>query len=132
AAIELPSVENVFRSLQVGRARRISHSLSAEQCSDAREQLSQAQGLDDKIIRSQLESHNSIGIIEGVAHDDDRNVSQGSDVSQRTEAIIVLRLQIQKHEARRCGLEPLPQFEMTGERGEEQVMLGEIICEPAI
>src|ERR1700754_1393469 len=85
-----PPVETVSAALGVTGARNAAKLLSSQDRPHARQQLAQAERLDQVIIRTELEADHAVYLVDAMAcHDDNRHVRMRPEFSQQIESIVV-------------------------------------------
>ena len=103
-AFERPTVETVSAALGIAGASDPSHFLPPQHRADARQQLPEAERLDDVIVRTELQADDAVDFIWTVAGgDDDRHIGIGANFSQEIEPVVLTKPQIQNDQA---GLAP--------------------------
>jgi hypothetical protein len=129
APFKLPAVEAVSAALQTARPSNPPNLLPPQHGTNAREQFSHAERLDDIIICAEFEADYPIDFLGTTAcDDDDRDVGIRSNRAQDIEPIILAEVQIENDQAGMHAGEMLAQLPSVRDRTGENIMVGKMAC----
>src|SRR6266702_3523847 len=114
-AFELPAIEPIAAALGIAGARGPSHLLTPQHGADARQELPQAERLDDVIVGTELKADDAVDLVGPVpGRDDDRHIGMRTDLPQQVEPIVLTEAKIENDQAGLRSLQMKVQFGPVG------------------
>src|SRR6186713_440738 len=115
AALEFPAVEAVAAALGITRTCCPPHLLPPQHGADARQQLPQAEWLDDVVVGAELETDDAVDFIGPVpGRDDDGYIGLCTDLPEHIEAVVLAESQIENDQAGLRSFQMAMQFGPVG------------------